>query len=167
MLSFSNWVRQVYYSPFFPHVLEAWAKKDHPNVLSLFYEDMKRVMSNATFVVSCSRTHNRISTELNPRTCALKWRRFAASSAKSWRSNSCSYSSSIWVSTTSSKSKKWTSTITGKAEYFTKTAASSVKVPMLLPVGFIETPDSILKWILVLIHFRQNGRLEELLQPRT
>jgi len=32
---------EIYYSPFFPHILEAWAKKDHPNFLFLFYEDMK------------------------------------------------------------------------------------------------------------------------------
>ena len=33
----------VYYSPFFGHILEGWAKRDNPNVLFLFYEDMKRV----------------------------------------------------------------------------------------------------------------------------
>jgi len=33
---------EVYYAPFFGHILEGWAKKDHPNVLFLFYEDMKR-----------------------------------------------------------------------------------------------------------------------------
>ena len=33
----------VYYAPFFPHILEGWAKKDHPNFLFLFYEDMKSV----------------------------------------------------------------------------------------------------------------------------
>jgi len=32
---------EVYYAPFFPHILEGWAKKDHPNFLFLFYEDMK------------------------------------------------------------------------------------------------------------------------------
>lgn len=33
----------VYYSPYFPHVLEAWSKRHHPNVLFLFYEEMKQV----------------------------------------------------------------------------------------------------------------------------
>merc|ERR1740128_321186 len=33
---------ELYYSPFFGHILEGWAKRDHPNVLFLFYEDMKR-----------------------------------------------------------------------------------------------------------------------------
>lgn len=33
----------VFYSPFFPHALEAWARRSHPNMLFLFYEDMKRV----------------------------------------------------------------------------------------------------------------------------
>jgi len=32
---------ELNYTPFFPHILEGWAKKDHPNVLFLFYEDMK------------------------------------------------------------------------------------------------------------------------------
>ncbi|XP_037071830.1 luciferin sulfotransferase-like [Pollicipes pollicipes] len=30
--------------PFFSHVLEAWERRDHPNMLFLFYEDMKRDM---------------------------------------------------------------------------------------------------------------------------
>jgi len=34
---------ELYYSPFFGHILEGWAKKNHPNLLFLFYEDMKRV----------------------------------------------------------------------------------------------------------------------------
>merc|ERR1740128_1066230 len=33
---------ELYFSPFFGHILEGWAKRDHPNVLFLFYEDMKR-----------------------------------------------------------------------------------------------------------------------------
>ena len=39
----------VYYSPFFAHILEGWAKREHPNVLFLFYEDMKRVSGNMLF----------------------------------------------------------------------------------------------------------------------
>ena len=31
-------------APFFGHILEAWAKRDHPNMLFLFYEDMKKVL---------------------------------------------------------------------------------------------------------------------------
>lgn len=27
--------------PFIPHVLEAWEKKDHPNLLFIFFEEMK------------------------------------------------------------------------------------------------------------------------------
>jgi len=33
-------------APFFGHILEAWAKRDHPNMLFLFYEDMKKVIIN-------------------------------------------------------------------------------------------------------------------------
>lgn len=33
----------VFWSPFFEHVLEAWEKRSHPNMLFLFYEDMIRV----------------------------------------------------------------------------------------------------------------------------
>ena len=29
--------------PFFPHVLEAWNKRHHPNLHFMFYEDMKKV----------------------------------------------------------------------------------------------------------------------------
>jgi len=34
---------KVLSSPFFGHILEAWDKRNHPNMLFLFYEDMKRV----------------------------------------------------------------------------------------------------------------------------
>lgn len=34
----------VYYSPYFPHVLEAWSQRHHPNVLFLFFEEMKQVI---------------------------------------------------------------------------------------------------------------------------
>ncbi|KAK4006023.1 hypothetical protein OUZ56_011150 [Daphnia magna] len=33
---------EVYYSPFFPHVLDAWSKRHHPNMLFLFYEDLRK-----------------------------------------------------------------------------------------------------------------------------
>jgi len=32
----------VIYAPFFPHVLDAWNKRHHPNLLFIFYEDLKR-----------------------------------------------------------------------------------------------------------------------------
>ena len=33
----------VAYAPFFPHILDAWSKRHHPNMHFMFYEDMKRV----------------------------------------------------------------------------------------------------------------------------
>ena len=33
---------EIMQGPFFPHVEEAWAIKDHPNLLFIFYEDMKK-----------------------------------------------------------------------------------------------------------------------------
>ena len=33
----------VMYSPYFPHLLEAWNLRHHPNLLFIFYEDLKRV----------------------------------------------------------------------------------------------------------------------------
>ena len=45
----------VYYSPYFPHVLDAWSKRNHPNMLFLFYEDLRKVedylkISSSTFI---------------------------------------------------------------------------------------------------------------------
>ena len=34
---------EVDYSPFFPHILDAWQKRNHPNLHFVFYEDMKKV----------------------------------------------------------------------------------------------------------------------------
>lgn len=34
----------VYSSPYFPHLLDAWTKRNHPNLLFVFYEDLKRVV---------------------------------------------------------------------------------------------------------------------------
>jgi len=42
MIVFVTETLAVYYSPFFAHILEGWARKDDANVLFLFYEDMKR-----------------------------------------------------------------------------------------------------------------------------
>ncbi|XP_057376850.1 sulfotransferase 1C3-like [Daphnia carinata] len=33
---------KLVWTPYFPIVLDAWSKKDHPNMLFLFYEDMKK-----------------------------------------------------------------------------------------------------------------------------
>jgi len=33
---------EVMYSPFFPHILDAWSKRNHPNLHFMWYEDMKR-----------------------------------------------------------------------------------------------------------------------------
>ena len=33
----------VLLTPFFPHVLEAWNKRHHPNMHYMFFEDMKSV----------------------------------------------------------------------------------------------------------------------------
>lgn len=33
---------RLYSSPYFPHLLDAWTKRHHPNLLFVFYEDLKR-----------------------------------------------------------------------------------------------------------------------------
>ncbi len=33
----------VYNAPFFTHILEAWSKREHPNMHFMFFEDMKKV----------------------------------------------------------------------------------------------------------------------------
>ena len=43
---------QIMMGPFFPHIEEGWALKDHPNFLFLFYEDMKRDMQSVIRKVS-------------------------------------------------------------------------------------------------------------------
>ena len=35
----------VMFLPYFPHVLEAWNQRNHPNMLFLFYEDLKKVFA--------------------------------------------------------------------------------------------------------------------------
>jgi len=32
------------FTPFFPHVIEAWNKRHHPNMHFVFFEDMKKVI---------------------------------------------------------------------------------------------------------------------------
>ena len=39
----------VFFCPFFPHILDAWSKRHHPNMLFLFYEDMKKVGFISTY----------------------------------------------------------------------------------------------------------------------
>lgn len=38
-----NLIFQAPWSPYWAHLKEAWALKDHPNLLFLFYEDMMQV----------------------------------------------------------------------------------------------------------------------------
>ncbi|KZS16218.1 putative Sulfotransferase family cytosolic 1B member [Daphnia magna] len=38
--------------PYFPHILDAWAKRTHPNLLFLFYEDMKKLKKWHNFWIS-------------------------------------------------------------------------------------------------------------------
>ena len=33
----------VIFTPFFPHFLDAWSKRNHPNMYFVFYEDLKKV----------------------------------------------------------------------------------------------------------------------------
>ena len=41
----NNIFSAVVWTPYFPTVLDAWANKNHPNMLFLFYEDMKKVIT--------------------------------------------------------------------------------------------------------------------------
>ena len=41
---------QLWCSPFFPHLIQAWNRRHHPNMLFLFYEDLKRVTKLAFYV---------------------------------------------------------------------------------------------------------------------
>lgn len=35
---------EIMYSPYFPHILNAWSKRNHPNMHFMFFEDMKKVV---------------------------------------------------------------------------------------------------------------------------
>lgn len=35
---------EVLYSPYFPHILDAWSKRHHPNMHFMFFEDLKKVL---------------------------------------------------------------------------------------------------------------------------
>lgn len=48
----------VFYSPFFAHALEAWAQRRHPNMLFLFYEDMKHVVEISLSLHLLNATHS-------------------------------------------------------------------------------------------------------------
>ncbi|XP_046448183.1 sulfotransferase 1E1-like [Daphnia pulex] len=46
---------EILYSPFFPHMLDAWSKRNHPNMHFMFFEDMKKdlrgeIVKVATFL---------------------------------------------------------------------------------------------------------------------
>ena len=43
---------EIMQGPFFPHVHEAWAIKDHPNLLFIFYEDMRKDLRSVIARVS-------------------------------------------------------------------------------------------------------------------
>lgn len=43
---------RVYNSPYFPHLLDAWSKRHHPNMLFVFYEDLKRDLKGETAKVA-------------------------------------------------------------------------------------------------------------------
>ena len=43
---------EIMQGPFFPHVHEAWAIKDHPNLLFIFYEEMKKDLRSVIARVS-------------------------------------------------------------------------------------------------------------------
>lgn len=44
----------VMFSPFFAHILDAWSKRHHPNMLFLFYEDMKKVFVSTAITQALS-----------------------------------------------------------------------------------------------------------------
>ena len=43
---------QVLWSPFFSHLRKSWERKDHPNLLFIFYEDMKNNLMSVIDLVS-------------------------------------------------------------------------------------------------------------------
>ena len=43
---------QMLWSPFFNHLLKSWERKDHPNLLFIFYEDMKNNLVSVIDLVS-------------------------------------------------------------------------------------------------------------------
>ena len=69
------------YSPFFPHVEEAWALKDQPNMLFIFYEDMKadlraviaRVSHFLEAPLSKEQVESRINTSIKDNSRYCRW----------------------------------------------------------------------------------------------
>ena len=47
----------VLYSPYFSHVLDAWSKRNHPNMHFMFFEDMKEVN---LFIVPLSKLQKQV-----------------------------------------------------------------------------------------------------------
>jgi len=56
---------QILWSPFFTHLQQSWEKKDHPNLLFIFYEDMKNDIVPVIDLVSqfLSKSLTKIETE--------------------------------------------------------------------------------------------------------
>ena len=111
----------VVFSPFFPHILDAWSKRHHPNMHFMFYEDMKRVYRtlSSLFPILSVKSYKLYFVYMvyvcDNRICAEKSRKWPPSSGnrtvtrwwQSWRN--------IWNSTISRKTnlsimnpvKKW------------------------------------------------------------
>lgn len=41
----------VRFTPYFAHVKQAWERRNHPNMLFLFYEDYAKVESSLTMII--------------------------------------------------------------------------------------------------------------------
>lgn len=50
---------KVVFGPYFAHVLDAWSKRHHPNLLFLFYEDLKKVLPYSNYFYQEMKSHAR------------------------------------------------------------------------------------------------------------
>ena len=73
---------QLWCTPYFPHLLQAWKKRHHPNMLFLFYEDLKRVKHSPsykslleTIVEFHCRFHRRVGRCFSTISKVLRWTR--------------------------------------------------------------------------------------------